>query len=253
MCAASLVLVGPGVAATTGDQPSSASSPIGRVYLTKTCDAAFPTIPICTVQASDAGPLPVGTEAYYSFAVLDFEKLRSAGVILTTPGGDTAAGHCTLSFKTGLWYVYLCAGGWGAGRILRQRQGVIDPTTGVTIWDGCESLCRSRLKLERHPLPAWVVRSVAQVIENAWQRYMRPSIHPIREPSLASASRLLPADSPMRRAHHGAFAPAASSLRLVLLPSAEFATLLDRAALGLLTVASHAFRDPLQDSCVHSF
>ena len=133
MCAASLVLVGPSVAATTGDQPSSASSPIGRVYLTKTCDAAFPTIPICTVQASDAGPLPVGTEAYYSFAVLDFEKLLSAGVILTTPGGDTAAGHCTLSFKTGLGTCTFARGTGALAGLHANVKVLFNPTTGVTI------------------------------------------------------------------------------------------------------------------------
>src|SRR5688572_24902490 len=109
LCAASLVAVGcadgrgvptgpsasvsvSGLAANaTGDQQSSAFSPIDRLFLTKTCDAAFPTTPICTVQVSEAGPFPAGTQAYYTFAVLDVDKppLLSASVVLTTPGGDT--------------------------------------------------------------------------------------------------------------------------------------------------------------------
>ena len=154
LCAASLVAVGcadgrsvptgpsasglmSGVAAiATGDQQSSASSPIGRLFLTKTCDAAFPTTPICTVQVSEAGPFPEGTEAYYTFAVLDFDKLLSAGVVLTTPGGDTATGHCTLSFKTGLG---TCTFARGTGALAGLHANVevsFDPTSGVTIWDG---------------------------------------------------------------------------------------------------------------------
>ena len=135
VCAASLVMSGV-VATATGDQPSSASSPIGQLYLTKTCDAAFPATPICTVQVSDAGPLPVGTEAYYTFAVLDFTKLLSARVVLTTPGGDTATGHCTLSFKTGLG---TCTFSRGSGELAGLHANVevsFNPNTGVTIWDG---------------------------------------------------------------------------------------------------------------------
>ena len=137
VCAASLVAFGSGVAATaTEDQQSSASSPIGRVYLTKTCDAAFPATPICTVQVSDAGPLPVGTEAYYTFAVLDFEKLLSAGVVLTTPGGDSATGHCTLSFKTGLGTCVFARGTGALAGFHANLKVTFNPTTGVTIWDG---------------------------------------------------------------------------------------------------------------------
>lgn len=154
LCAASLLAVGcadglsvptgpsanvwiSGVAATvTGDQQLSASSPIGRLFLTKTCDAAFPTTPICTVQVSEAGPLPAGTEAYYTFAVLDFDKLLSANVVLTTPDGDTATGHCTLSFKTGLG---TCTFARGTGELAGLHANIevsFNPTTGVTIWDG---------------------------------------------------------------------------------------------------------------------
>ena len=154
LCAASLVAVGcadgpsvptgpsasglvSGVAASaTGGQLSSASSPIDRLFLTKTCDAAFPTTPICTVQESAAGPFPAGTEAHYTFAVVDFDKLISAGVVLTTPGGDTAAGHCTLSFKTGLG---TCTFARGTGALTGVHANVevsFDPSSGVTIWDG---------------------------------------------------------------------------------------------------------------------
>jgi|SRR5688572_14604175 len=154
LCAASLVAVGcadgrgvptgpsasvsvSGLAANaTGDQQSSAFSPIDRLFLTKTCDAAFPTTPICTVQVSEAGPFPQGTEAYYTFAVLDFNKLLSASVVLTIPGGDTATGHCTLSFKTGLGRCTFARGTGALAGLHANVEVSFDSTTGVTIWDG---------------------------------------------------------------------------------------------------------------------
>ena len=72
----------------------SASSPLGSIYLTKTCDAPDH----CTVQTSLAGsPLPVGTEGFYN-GPWPVSRL-SCEVVLVTPGGaGTATGHCTLSF-----------------------------------------------------------------------------------------------------------------------------------------------------------
>ena len=154
LCAASLVAAGcadarsvptgpsasvsvSGVTATASGNPqSSAFSPINRLYLTKTCDAAFPMTPICTVQVSEAGPFPEGTEASYTFSVLDFDKLLSAGVVLTTPGDDTATGHCTLSFKTGRG---TCTFARGTGALAGLHANVavsFDPSSGVTVWDG---------------------------------------------------------------------------------------------------------------------
>lgn len=164
LCAASLVVVGcadnkslptapsasvpvSGVAASTaGDQPngtalrpqSSAASAVDRLFLTKTCDPAFPTTPICTVQESESlvGPLPAGTQGNYTFLVLDFTKLISAKIVLTTPAGDTASGHCTLSFKTGSGR---CTFSRGTGALEGLQASVavsFDPSSGVTIWDG---------------------------------------------------------------------------------------------------------------------
>lgn len=113
-----------------------ASSPIRRLLLTKTCDANFPTVPVCTVvSAEEEGPLPVGATAVYDFLVLDFEKLMSGNVVITTPEG-TAAGHCTLSFKTGLG---TCTFARGTGQLAGFHANVkvaFDFTTGITTWDG---------------------------------------------------------------------------------------------------------------------
>ena len=77
---------------------ASASSPLGPISLTKTCDAPDH----CTVQTSLAGsPLPVGTEGFYTGP---FPRSRlSSEVLLVTPGETgTATGHCTLSFVSAL-------------------------------------------------------------------------------------------------------------------------------------------------------
>ncbi|CAN5852178.1 hypothetical protein BH24ACI5_BH24ACI5_10190 [soil metagenome] len=112
-----------------------ASSPIHRLLLTKTCDANFPTVPVCTVVTAQEGPLPVGATAVYDFLVLDFEKLLSAKVVITTPDGSTA-GHCTLSFKTGLG---TCTFARGTGELAGFHANVnvtFDFATGITTWDG---------------------------------------------------------------------------------------------------------------------
>jgi hypothetical protein len=71
---------------------AAASSPIGSLLLTKTCDAYNH----CTVVTSTDGPLPVGTEGFYGGP--NFSSRLSSDVLLVTPDGDTADGHCTLSF-----------------------------------------------------------------------------------------------------------------------------------------------------------
>jgi hypothetical protein len=94
------------------------------------------------VQVSEAGPVPEGTEAYYTFAVLDFDKLLSAGVVLTTPGGDTATGHCTLSFKTGLGTCTFARGTGALAGLHANVKVAFDPGSGVTIWSGTYHFAR---------------------------------------------------------------------------------------------------------------
>jgi hypothetical protein len=118
----------------------AASSPMHRLLLTKTCDAKFPDVPVCTVvilpgASKPEGPLAEGTTAVYDFHVIDFTKIISSDVVLTTAGG-TAAGHCTLSFKTG---VGTCTFARGTGELAGFHANVqvaFDFATGVTTWDG---------------------------------------------------------------------------------------------------------------------
>ena len=129
---------GDGPAVPTSPAPaafssSASSSPIQRLFLTKTCDPNFPNVPVCTVVTAPDGPLPVDTTAVYD--VLVFDKIMSGNVLLTTPDG-TAAGHCTLSFKTGQG---TCAFARGTGDLTGFHANVkvlFDFATGVTTWDG---------------------------------------------------------------------------------------------------------------------
>ena len=90
-----LLVVAATIAALTLLAPiASASSPLGSINLTKTCD----TPDHCTVQTSLAGsPLPVGTEGFYN-GPFPISRLSSQVVLLTPGGAGTATGHCTLSF-----------------------------------------------------------------------------------------------------------------------------------------------------------
>ena len=92
-----IALVFAAIAALTALAPTvSAASPLGLIFLTKTCDAPGH----CTVQTSlPDSPLPAGTEGFYNGP---FPASRlSSQVVLVTPGGaGTATGHCTLSFTS---------------------------------------------------------------------------------------------------------------------------------------------------------
>lgn len=90
-----LLVVAATIAAVTMLAPAaSASSPLGSIDLTKTCDAPDH----CTVQTSLANsPLPVATEGFYN-GPFPISRLSSQ-VVLVTPGhAGTTTGHCTLSF-----------------------------------------------------------------------------------------------------------------------------------------------------------
>jgi hypothetical protein len=116
------------------DRSSAQASPIDRLLVTKTCDAFFPNTPICTVVTSDAVQIPTGTQAVYTVRV--FGPLISANLVLTTPDGDTASGHCTLRFKTGIG---TCTFARGTGDLAGFHANVdvsFDPASGVTTWDG---------------------------------------------------------------------------------------------------------------------
>jgi hypothetical protein len=118
---------------------ASASSPIGEVHLTKTCPT-FETTATCTVITSDPGPIPVGTVASYGGPL--FSPVFSVHVVLTTPNGDTASGHCTLIWRPELtgsdgFGTCMFVSGTGSLAGFHANLKITDhPDTLVTNWDG---------------------------------------------------------------------------------------------------------------------
>ena len=116
-----------------GQQSISSASIQQQLLLTKTCGA----IDHCTVMTSSAGPIPPGSDIYYSGPLL--EARTTSRIVVTTPGGDTATGNCSLSYRT---FVGTCVltGGTGALAGLRANVRVSsdfssDPA-GVFTWEG---------------------------------------------------------------------------------------------------------------------
>ncbi len=93
-----LVIVATIAALTMLAPAASATSPLGPISLTKTCDAPDH----CTVQTSlTNSPLRVGTEGFYNGPV-PVSRL-SSHVVLVTPGdAGTTTGHCTLNFVSAI-------------------------------------------------------------------------------------------------------------------------------------------------------
>ena len=111
----------------------SGSSPNRSLLLTKTCDA----FNHCTVVTSEAGPIPVGTEALYAGPLL--EQRTTSAVVLTTPNGDTATGNCSLNYKTGLGTCVFTSGtgalaGFHAN--LKVTSDFVTNPEGVFTWSG---------------------------------------------------------------------------------------------------------------------
>ena len=76
----------------------------------------------------------MGTRADYELLVVDFERRLSGKVVLTTPDGDTAAGHCTLSFKTGFG---TCTFARGTGDLKGFHANVeVTFVYPLTTWEG---------------------------------------------------------------------------------------------------------------------
>ena len=106
----------------------SADAPLDDLLLTKTCD----TDVHCTVITSEAGPLPEGTEADYFPS--QSGHVFSSQIVLTTPDGDTAKGHCAVSNTTG---VGTCTFTSGTGALEGFHAIVqVSFSDGVFTWDG---------------------------------------------------------------------------------------------------------------------
>ena len=121
----------PGVAG--GQQSISAGSIQESLLLTKTCGS----IDHCTVITSSAGPIPPGSDIYYSGPLL--EARTTSRIVVTTLGGDTATGNCSFSYRN---WVGTCVLTDGTGALAGLRANVrvssdfsSDPA-GVFTWEG---------------------------------------------------------------------------------------------------------------------
>jgi hypothetical protein len=100
----------------------------------KTCSA----VDYCTVVESIAGPIPVRTGAFYTGPLL--LPRTTSGVILTTPAGDTATGHCSLDYDTWLGTCVFTSGtgklaGFHANLNVTAEFSDLHPD-GLFTWDG---------------------------------------------------------------------------------------------------------------------
>ncbi len=137
-----LIVVAGTIVALTLLVPSvSASSPLGEVHLTKTCPTFSGQVgDICTVQTAPSGPIPVGTVATYNGPL--FAPAVSSAVILTTPNGSTATGHCTLIWRPELsgddgFGTCTFTSGTGSLAGFHANLKITDhPDTLITNWDG---------------------------------------------------------------------------------------------------------------------
>lgn len=137
-----LLVVGAAIIALSALAPSaSASSPFDEVHLTKTCPTFTGQVgDICMVQTAPSGPIPVGTVATYNGPL--FSPVVSSAVVLTTPNGSTATGHCTLVWRpelSGADGFGTCTFVSGTGSLagFHANLKITDhPDTLVTNWDG---------------------------------------------------------------------------------------------------------------------
>jgi hypothetical protein len=117
-----------GSAATVKGTAKTASHPV--LLLTKTCDA----IDHCTVITSSSGPFPVGSDVNYFGPLL--ETRTTSRVRVTTPGGDTADGHCSVSYKTGTGTCVITGGTGALAGLHANLEVSSDADFVVFTWEG---------------------------------------------------------------------------------------------------------------------
>ena len=77
------------------DATMSPASTHAVLLLTKICDAADH----CKVKTSSSGPIPALSDINYFGPLL--EPRTTSRIVVTTPAGDTAEGHCSVGDKNG--------------------------------------------------------------------------------------------------------------------------------------------------------
>jgi len=124
----SAIGAGSGLAATV---PGTAgTAPHGVLLLTKTCDA----IDHCTVITSSSGPFPLGSDVNYLGPLL--EARTTSRILVTTPGGDTADGHCSVSYRTGTGTCVITGGTGTLAGLHANLEVSSDASFTVFTWEG---------------------------------------------------------------------------------------------------------------------
>src|SRR5215470_12332339 len=122
-----------------GTAPSSASTP-ESLQIFKECSQFTGHVgDHCTITYSSLEAIPPLTKVFYFGPVLPastpYNPNRiSSAVVLETPGGDTATGHCTLSQKT-LLGTCTFEGGTGVLTGFHAIVSVSVESTGLFHWD----------------------------------------------------------------------------------------------------------------------
>ena len=117
----------------SGQQSLSSANAQQTLLLTKTCDA----VDHCTVITSPSGPIPVGSDVNYFGPLL--EARTTSRIVVTTPGGDTATGHCSVGYKTGEGTCVLTDGTGilaGLHANLKVSSDFVSDPAGVFTWEG---------------------------------------------------------------------------------------------------------------------
>ena len=117
-----------GLAATVPGTAATARH--AALLLTKTCDA----VDHCTVITSSSGPFPVGTEVNYFGPLL--EARTTSRIRVTTPGGATADGHCSVSYKTGTGTCVITSGTGALAGLHANLEVSSDAAFVVFTWEG---------------------------------------------------------------------------------------------------------------------
>jgi hypothetical protein len=117
-----------GLAATVPGTAETAGH--AALLLTKTCDA----IDHCTVITSSSGPFPVGSDVNYFGPLL--EARTTSRIRVTTPGGDTADGHCSVSYKTGTGTCVITGGSGALAGLHANLEVSSDADFAVFTWEG---------------------------------------------------------------------------------------------------------------------
>ena len=119
----------PGLPATVSGMEGAAARH-AVLLLTKTCDL----IDHCSVNTSSSGPIPVGSDVNYFGPLL--EARTTSRILVTTPDGDTADGHCSVSYRTGTGTCVITGGTGALGGLHANLEVSSDADFVVFTWEG---------------------------------------------------------------------------------------------------------------------